>query len=291
MGHGNPLLGGWTLPADGFVTTKLPLLALLERFQGLTPEVVYEVAGLLGAGVVVAGCLARRRPTSRPRPGAGDAGHRRAARLPDAAHPGDRELVPSRGRCCLPGPTTPPPCCSSWSPAWPSRAGRRSWVWPAVAWVALAAASIGDPLAAVVGGGSLTLVGAIGLATRRRARGRSRRSRSGRWVLVVHRCDLGRSPSRSPGGRSARLGGFTAAPLLGGGYGLPAPVASLGSQPLGGRPGPAHRLRRRRDRPAGRARLGGGARFTSPGWPWCWRSWSGCSGPGDGSASTWCRGC
>ena len=55
MAHGNPLLSGWTLPSDGFFTDKLPLLALLERFQGLTPEVVYEVSGLLGAGVVVAG--------------------------------------------------------------------------------------------------------------------------------------------------------------------------------------------------------------------------------------------
>ena len=55
MAHGNVLLSGWTLPSDSFFTDKLPLLALLERFQGLTSAVEYEAAGLLGAGVVLAG--------------------------------------------------------------------------------------------------------------------------------------------------------------------------------------------------------------------------------------------
>jgi hypothetical protein len=55
MAHGNVLLSGWTLPSDSFFTDKLPLLALLERFQGLTAAVEYEAAGLLGAAVVLAG--------------------------------------------------------------------------------------------------------------------------------------------------------------------------------------------------------------------------------------------
>ena len=55
MAHGNVLLSGWTLPSDSFFTDKLPLLALLERFQGLTSAAEYEATGLLGAGVVLAG--------------------------------------------------------------------------------------------------------------------------------------------------------------------------------------------------------------------------------------------
>jgi hypothetical protein len=40
MAHGNVLLSGWTLPSDSFFTDKLPLLALLERFQGFVSGVV-----------------------------------------------------------------------------------------------------------------------------------------------------------------------------------------------------------------------------------------------------------
>jgi hypothetical protein len=61
MAHGNVLLSGWTLPSDSFFTEKLPLLALLERFQGLTAAVEYEAAGLLGAGIWLAGGRLRGR--------------------------------------------------------------------------------------------------------------------------------------------------------------------------------------------------------------------------------------
>ncbi|MGD1033720.1 MAG: hypothetical protein ABR977_04735 [Candidatus Dormibacteria bacterium] len=243
MGHGNLLLRGWTLPADGFVTTKLPLLALLERFQGLTPEVVYEVAGLLGAGVVVAGAwLAGGRLRGATRavamlvtgallasqtlllPGTGGGSFPAGVMLPAGTDHAATLLLLLTACLALQG-------------------SGRSWVWPAVAWVALAAASIGDPLAAVVGGGGLAVVGAVGLATRRRGAAR-----------LEDRATEGAAPAASPttsllviGVTSAvavpiawwsirGLGGFTAAPLLGGGYGLPVPVASLGHNlSVGGR--------------------------------------------------------
>ena len=226
MGHGNLLLGGWTLPADGFITTKLPLLALLERFQGLTPEVVYEIAGLLGAGVVVAGAwLAGGRLRGRARV--------LAMLVTGALLTSQTLLMPGTGNSFPAGVMLPAGTDHAASlllllvACLALQAAGRSWVWPAVAWLALAVASIGDPLAAVVGGGSLTVVGAIGLATRRRARAQGEyRDRGSDGILVV----LGVTSAIAVSvawWAIRRLGGFTAAPLLGGGYGLPAPVSSL----------------------------------------------------------------
>ena len=224
MGHGNPLLSGWTLPADGFVTSKLPLLALLERFQGLTPAVVYEVAGLLGAGVVAAGVwLAGGRLHGRTRV---------LAMLVTGALLASQALL-------IPGVEGSFPA-GAMLPAGSDHAATlllllvaclalqgwaRSWVWPAVAWVALAAASIGDPLAAVVGGGSLTVVGAVGLATRRRGATRGDSRGTDAPLVVIGVTSAIAVPVAWWSIR--RLGGFTAAPLLGGGYGLPVPVSSL----------------------------------------------------------------
>ncbi len=233
MAHGNPLLSGWTLPSDGFFTDKLPLLALLERFQGLTPEVVYEVSGLLGAGVVVAGIwLAGGRLHGRTRVLAmlvtGVLLASQALLIPgvEGSFPGGAMLPAGSDHAatlllllvaCL--------ALQRWT---------RSWIGPAVAWVALTAASIGDPLAAVVGGGALTVVGAVGLATRRRAAADREGPGLDAALVVIGVTSAIAVPIAWWSIR--RLGGFTAAPLLGGGYGLPAPVSSLGHNlSVGGR--------------------------------------------------------
>jgi hypothetical protein len=105
----------------------------------------------------------------------------------------------------------------------------RSGAWWAVAGVALAAASIGDPLAAVVGGGAVAGAGALDLAW-----GRRDGTRRDAILVGVGLASALIAPVAWWGIR--RLGGFTAAPLLGGGYGLPSPVSSLGHNlSMGGR--------------------------------------------------------
>lgn len=149
MGHGNPLLGGWTLPADGFFTSKLPLLAVLERFQGLTPDVVHEVTGLLGAGLVIAAVWLAGGP------------HRGRTRTVAMLVTGT--LLASQA-LVIPGAGSPFPA-GALLPAGTDHAAtlvlllvaclalqgeRMPRVRLAAVWVALAAASIGDPLGAVV---------------------------------------------------------------------------------------------------------------------------------------------
>jgi hypothetical protein len=233
MGHGNLMLGGWTLPADGFVTTKLPLLALLERFQGLTPAVVYEAAGLLGAGVVVAGSWlagGRLRGASRV-----------LAMLVTGVLlasqtlliPGVEGLFPA-GAMLPAGSDHAATLLLLLIACLALQGWARCWVWSVVVWVALAAASIGDPLAAVVGGGALTVVGAVGLATRRGAADGRDGPGVDAGLVVIGVTSAIAVPLAWWSIR--RLGGFIAAPLLGGGYGLPSPVSSLGHNlSVGGR--------------------------------------------------------
>jgi hypothetical protein len=224
IAHGNVLLGGWTLPSDSFFTDKLPLLALLERFQGLTSAVEYEATGLLGAGVVLAGIwLAGGRLRGRSRA---------VAMVVTGALLASQALVLPGSSASFPAGSLLPAgtdhaaslllllvACLALQGA---RGGARgSRVWLAVVWVALAAASIGDPLAAVVGGGAVAGVGTLDLLVGRRDGARRDA------ILVV----IGLSSAvAAPLGWWVirRLGGFTAAPLLGGGYGLPPPVSSLG---------------------------------------------------------------
>ena len=220
MGHGNLLLGGWTLPADGFITTKLPLLALLERFQGLTPEVVYEIAGLLGAGVVVAGAwLAGGRLRGRARV--------LAMLVTGALLTSQTLLMPGTGNSFPAGVMLPAGTDHAASlllllvACLALQAAGRSWVWPAVAWLALAVASIGDPLAAVVGGGSLTVVGAIGLATRRRARAGANTAIGGAMGSWSSSVSPRPSRSRSPGGRSGASAASPPRPCSAAGTGCP----------------------------------------------------------------------
>ena len=220
MGHGNPLLSGWTLPADGFFTSKLPLLAVLERFQGLTSDAVYEVSGLLGAGVVItAAWLAGGPHRGRTRaltmlvtgtllasqvlliPGAGNS-FPAGAMLPAGTDHAATLLLLLIACLALQG-------------------GRRTRVRLAVVWVALAAASIGDPLAAVVGGGCLALVAVLDLVL-----GGREGVRRDAVLFAIGASSAIAAPVAWWGIR--RVGGFTAAPLLGGGYGLPSPVTSLG---------------------------------------------------------------
>jgi hypothetical protein len=220
MAHGNLLLSGWTLPSDSFFTDKLPLMALLERFQGLTSAVEYEAAGLLGAGVVLAGIwLAGGRLRGRTRavamlvtgallasqtlllPGAGG-GYSPAGVLMPAATDHAASLLLLLVACLALRGTT------------------RSSLWWWVVGVALATASIGDPLAAVVGGGALAGVGGLDLVF-----GRREGTRRDVLLICVGVASAVAAPVTWWGIR--RLGGFTAAPLLGGGYGLPPPVSSL----------------------------------------------------------------
>lgn len=220
MGHGNLLLTGWTLPSDGFFTDKLPLLALLERFQGLTATVEYEAAGLLGAGLVLAGIwLAGSRLRGATRavamivtgallasqalllPGAAGSSSPAGVLMPAGSDHAASLLLLLMAGLALQGIT-------------------RSRAWWAVVGIALAAASIGDPLAAVVGSGALVGVGALDLAF-------GHRDGTRRDILLIGMGIASALAAPVAWWAIRRLGGFTAAPLLGGGYGLPPPVASL----------------------------------------------------------------
>jgi hypothetical protein len=219
MAHGNVLLGGWTLPSDSFFTDKLPLLALLERFQGLTSAVEYEAAGLLGAGVVLAGIwLAGGRLRGRTRA---------VAMLVTGALLASQALLLPRNGASFPSGVLLPAgtdhaaslllllvACLALQGA------RRSRAWLALAWLALAVASIGDPLAAVVGGGAVAGVAVLDLAV-----GRHQGTRGDLGLISIGISSAVVAPLAWWGIRS--LGGYTAAPLLGNGYGLPAPVSSL----------------------------------------------------------------
>ena len=219
MGHGNLLLSGWTLPSDSFVTSKLPLLALLEWVQGLTPQVVYEVTGLLGAGVVLAAVWlagGRQRGLSRAT----------AMLVTGALLTSQALLVPGAGNVFPSGAMLPAGSDHAGSlvlllVAWLAlQRAERAPAWLGVTWVALAAASVGDPLAAVVGGGAIAVAGALDLVAGRRG--------GVRWdaaLVAVGVSSAVLAPLSWWGIR--RLGGFTAAPLLGGGYGLPPLVSSL----------------------------------------------------------------
>jgi hypothetical protein len=219
MAHGNVLLSGWTLPSDSFFTDKLPLLALLERFQGLTAAVEYEAAGLLGAAVVLAGIwLAGGRVRGRTRAV--------AMLVTGALLASQALLLPGSGAsfpagALLPAGTDHAASLLLLLVACLALQGARRWRgWLALVWLALAAASIGDPLAAVVAGGAVAGVGALDLAV-----GRRDGARHDVVLIFVGLSSAVAAPLTWWGIRG--LGGFTAAPLLGGGYGLPAPVASL----------------------------------------------------------------
>jgi hypothetical protein len=219
VAHGNVLLGGWTLPSDSFFTDKLPLLALLERFQGLTAAVEYEAAGLLGAGVVLAGIwLAGGRLRGRTRA---------VAMLVTGALLASQALIlPGSGASFPAGALLPAGTDHAASlllllvACLALQGTTRSRAWWAVVGVALAAASIGDPLAAVVGGGAVAGIGGVDLVF-----GRRDGARRDLLLVCVGVASAVAAPVAWWGIR--RLGGFTAAPLLGGGYGLPAPVSSL----------------------------------------------------------------
>ncbi len=219
MAHGNVLLGGWTLPSDSFFTDKLPLLALLERFQGLTSAVEYEAAGLLGAGVVLAGIwLAGGRLRGRTRAV--------AMLVTGALLAAQTLLLPSAGESFPAGVLIPAGSDHAASlllllvACLALQGTTRSRAWWTVVGVALAAASIGDPLAAVVGGGALAGIGGLDLVF-----GRRDGTRRDLLLVCVGVASAVSAPVAWWGIR--RLRGFTAAPLLGGGYGLPAPVSSL----------------------------------------------------------------
>jgi hypothetical protein len=219
MARGNVLLGGWTLPSDSFFTDKLPLLALLEWFQGLTSAVEYEAAGLLGAGVVLAGIwLAGGRLRGRTRA---------VAMLVTGALLASQALI-------LPG-NSPSSPSGVLLPAGTDHAAsllllliaflalqgaRRSRAWLVLAWLALAVASIGDPLAAVVGGGAIAAVAVLDLTV-----GRHQGTRGDLGLILIGISSAVAAPVTWWAIRS--LGGYTAAPLLGNGYGLPQPVSSL----------------------------------------------------------------
>jgi len=219
MAHGNVLLSGWTLPSDSFFTDKLPLLALLEWFQGLTSAVEYEAAGLLGAAVVLAGIwLAGGRLRGRTRA---------VAMLLTGAMLASQALI-------LPGSSASSPS-GVLLPAGSDHAASllllliaflalqgagRSRAWLVLAWLALAVASIGDPLAAVVGGGAVAAVAVLDLAV-----GRHQGTRGDLGLIFIGISSAVAAPLAWWGIRSS--GGYTAAPLLGNGYGLPQPVSSL----------------------------------------------------------------
>ena len=219
MAHGDLLLGGWTLPSDSFFTDKLPLLALLERFQGLTSTVEYEAAGLLGAGVVLAGMwLAGGRLRGRTRAV--------AVVVTGALLASQALLLPGSGASLLSGVLLPAGTDHAASlllllvACLALQGARRSRAWLVLAWLALAAASIGDPLAAVVGGGAVAGVGVLDLAV-----GRHQGTRGDLGLILIGISSAVAAPVTWWAIRS--LGGYTAAPLLGGGYGLPPPVSSL----------------------------------------------------------------
>ncbi|MGD1053454.1 MAG: hypothetical protein ABR950_06455 [Candidatus Dormibacteria bacterium] len=219
MSHGNVLLGGWTLPSDSFFTDKLPLLALLERFQGLTSAVEYEAAGLLGAGVVLAGMwLAGARLRGRTRAV--------AMLVAGALLASQALLLPANGPSFPSGVLLPAGSDHAASlllllVAYLALEGvGRSRLWLVLAWLALALASIGDPLAAVVGGGAIAAVAVLDLAV-----GRRDGARNDVVLICVGLSSAVAAPLAWWGIR--RAGGYTAAPLLGGGYGLPPLVSSL----------------------------------------------------------------
>jgi hypothetical protein len=219
MAHGNVLLGGWTLPSDSFFTDKLPLLALLEWFQGLTSTVEYEAAGLLGAGVVLAGIwLAGGRLRGRTRAVAMLVTGALLA-SPALILPGNSPSSPSG--VLLPAGTDHAASLLLLLIAFLAlQGGRRSRAWLMLAWLALAVASIGDPLAAVVGGGAIAAVAVLDLAV-----GRHHGTRGDLGLIFIGVSSAVAAPVTWWAIRS--LGGYTAAPLLGNGYGLPQPVSSL----------------------------------------------------------------
>lgn len=60
IGGGNVLLRGWTLPADTFLTTDLPLYALLVAVRGVSPGVVHAAGAIVYSVLVVAAALLAR---------------------------------------------------------------------------------------------------------------------------------------------------------------------------------------------------------------------------------------
>jgi hypothetical protein len=219
LAHGNLMLSGWTLPADSFFTSKLPLLALLERVQGLTPDVVSEASGLLGAGIVLAAVwLAGGRYRG---------GTRALVMLVTGTLlTAQTVLIPGGANSFPAGQMLPAGSDHAATLlllliAYLALQGvRGSRVWWVIVWLALAVASVGDPLAIVVGGGSIIVVAGLDLAVRRRE-GTGRNAA----LIVVGLTSALAIPLSWWGIR--QLGGFTAAPLLGSGYGFPAPVSSL----------------------------------------------------------------
>jgi hypothetical protein len=60
VARGNPLLAGWTIPADTFWTTDLPLYAAAALVRGVSPSIVHTVAALVYALLLGATCLLAR---------------------------------------------------------------------------------------------------------------------------------------------------------------------------------------------------------------------------------------
>jgi hypothetical protein len=60
IAHGNPLLAGWTIPADTFYTTDLPLYAIVVAMRGVDPSVVHTVGAVVYALLVAVACLLAR---------------------------------------------------------------------------------------------------------------------------------------------------------------------------------------------------------------------------------------
>jgi len=228
MGHANLLLDNWNVPSDSFFTSKLPLLSLLEWPQGLTPAVVSQAAGLLGAGVVLAAVwLAGGRLRGRTRA--------MAMLVTGALLTSQTVLTPGGANTFPAGVMLPAGTDHAASlllllvACLALLAARRSWAWLVVVWVALTAASAGDPLAAVVGSGAVVAAGALDLAV-----GRREGTRRDTVLILVGLSSALATPVIW--WTVQRLGGFTAAPLQGVGFGFPPPVSSLGGNlALGGR--------------------------------------------------------
>lgn len=60
MLHGNVLLHGWTVADVSFYTTELPEYAVLERLNGLGPDIVHIAGALTYTILVLLACLVAR---------------------------------------------------------------------------------------------------------------------------------------------------------------------------------------------------------------------------------------
>lgn len=63
MAAGNWRLAGWWLPTDPFVTTDIPLYALLTAIDGANPLALYHAPALIWAAIATLGVAIARRPS------------------------------------------------------------------------------------------------------------------------------------------------------------------------------------------------------------------------------------